>query len=172
MEDWKIYIQNKIDACENIGLFNPISYFSPSNRGSVVIEQALRDLGIKIARIAGTDYKINWFDDRNGLYIPTLGVGGTVTANDILLQIDDAINNNASICVFTHNVEDTLTDDMNCTTAVYTAILDGIKQRVENGLCDVVTFKEFYHHWCPDGYARLIDNRYEKEKQYILSKIS
>lgn len=172
LEDWKNYIQNRINACANIGLFNPISYFSPNNRGSVVIEQALKELGIKVARIAGTDYKINWFDDKNGLYIPTVGVGGTNTALDILSKIDDAINNNASICVFTHNVEDTLTDNMNCTTAVYTEILNGIKQRVENGLCDVVTFKEFYYHWCPEGYTKLMNNRYEKEKQYVLGKLN
>ena len=172
LTDWKNYLQNRINACANIGLFNPISYFSPLNRGSVVIEQALKELGIKVARIGGTDYKINWFDDRNGLYIPEIGVGGTSTSADILSKIDDAINNNASICVFTHDVEDTLTDNMNCTTEVYTEILNGIKQRVDNGLCDVVTFKEFYHHWCPEGYTKLMDNRYEKEKQYVLNKLN
>ena len=171
LEDWKEYLQNRINACANIGLFNPISYFSPLNRGSVVIEQALKELGIKVARIAGTDYKINWFDDKNGLYIPTVGVGGTDTATSILEKIDDAINNNASICIFVHNVEDVVTDNMNCSTAVYTAILNGIKQRVENGLCDVVTFREFFNHWCPEDYEKLMCNRYEKEKQYILEQI-
>lgn len=171
LDDWKTYLRTRISACEEMGLFNPISYFSPANRGSVVIEQALKEVGFKVARIGGTDYKINWFDDKNGLYIGCIGVGANVTAEEIIAKIDDAIENHASICVFTHAVEETVTADYNCSTAVYSAVLDAIKARVDNGLCDVVTFREFYNHWCPEGYAELMQNRHEKEKQYILSKI-
>lgn len=171
LDDWKTYLKAKISSCEEVGLFNPISYFSPENRGSVVLEQALREVGYKVARIGGTNYKINWFDDKNGLYISCIGVGANVTAEEIIAKIDDAIENHASICVFTHMIQDTVTTEYNCSTAVYSAVLDAIKTRVDSGLCDVVTFREFYNHWCPEGYAELMQNRHEKEKQYILSKI-
>ena len=173
VDEWVEYLNININACANRGLFNPVSYFSPENRGSVILEQALKKVGFKIARIACEgNYYLDWFDDKNGLYIYTFGVGGTETAENTLAVLDKAIETGTSICIFTHDVEDELSSEMNCTTEVYTAILEGLKERVDKGLCDVVTFREFYQHWCPEGYAELMENRHEKEKQYILSKLS
>ena len=172
LDEWKAYIKTRIDSCASIGLFNPFTYFSPNNRGSVVLEKALKELGFKMARIAGSDSTLNWFDDYNGLYMSTVGIGGQTAASEILQDVDEAIETNSSIIIFTHNVEDSLTNDMNTTVEVFSAILDGISERVNKGLCEVSTFADFYQKWCPNGYANTMRIRQEKEKQYILSKIA
>lgn len=172
LDDWKTYIKTHIDSCASIGLFNPFTYFSPENRGSVVLEKALKELGFTMARIAGSDSTLNWFDDYNGLYMSTVGIGGKTTASEILQDVDEAIESNSSIIIFTHNVEDSLTNDMNTTVEVFSTILDGISERVNKGLCEVSTFADFYQKWCPNGYANAMRIRQEKEKQYILSKIA
>lgn len=174
VDEWKEYIKTHIDSCEKIGLFEPFSYFSPDNRATPNLEKALRELGFKVARIAGSSgnaVNLVWFDDYNNLYINCLGVGGSTSAETILESVDRAIENNSSICIFNHNVEDTLTDQMNTTVAVYSEILEGIKDRVDKGLCEVSTFTDFFRKWCPESCTKKLELRHEKEKQYIISKI-
>lgn len=175
VEEWKEYLNTRFETCAKIGLFEPFSYFSPNNRLTPNLEIALKELGFKVARIAGSETaatNIIWFNDYNNLYIHCFGVGGSATAESIIQKIDTAIANNSSICIFTHNVEDALTDEMNCTVEVYSAILDAIQERVDNGLCEVSTFTEFFRKWCPEECAKKLELRHEKEKQYILGKIN
>lgn len=169
VDDWERYLRTRIEKCEEIGLFEPFAYFSPENRGSSVIEQALRNLGFKMARIAGANTdNISWFDDYNMLYMQTVGVGGSATSSEVLQKIDDAISKNSSIVVFTHKVEDSSTSDANTTVGVYTKILEGIKQRVDAGLCEVSNFTDFFRKWCPESCAQKMRIREIKEHNYIM----
>ena len=173
VEDWEKYISAAIELCEKNGFFEPISYFSPDQRDSVPIEKALRNLDFKLARCGGsaTDNLV-WFDDRNMLYIQCTGVTGDITAETVLSKIDEAIANNSSIVVFTHLVKDVADDPNSTTKEVYEAVLSGIRERVDAGLCEVCTFSDFLCKWCPETYAIKMNKRRIKEHNWILSKIS
>ena len=145
----------------------------PNNRLTPNLEIALKDLGVKVARIAGAKTaatNIVWFNDYNDLYIHCIGAGVDTTAELVVENIDKAIANNSSICIFTHDVENILTSDMNTTVEVYSAILDAIRKRVDSGLCEVSTFTEFFRKWCPEECAKKLERRHEKERQYMLKK--
>ena len=169
VDDWERYLQTRIEKCEEVGLFEPFTYFSPKNRGSSAIEQALRNLGFKMARISGANTdNITWFDDYNMLYMQTVNVNGSATSSKVLQKIDDAIGKNSSIVVFTHKVEDNLSDDRHTTVDVYDKILGGIKQRVDAGLCEVSNFTDFFRKWCPESCAQKMRIREIKEHNYIM----
>lgn len=173
VDDWERYLQTRIEKCEEIGLFEPFTYFSPKNRGSSAIEQALRNLGFKMARISGANTdNITWFDDYNMLYMQDVDLMGSMTSSQVLKRIDNAIGKNSSIVIFTHKVEDSLSGEWNTTVAVYTEMLEGIKQRVDKGLCEVSNFTDFFRKWCPESCEQKMRIREIKEHNYIMKKIS
>ncbi len=170
VEQFETYLQTTIDRAESIGLFNPITYFSPRNAGIPNLMTALINKGYKLGRTAVSgQYSVDYFG-KDSFYINTYGVGGTETAERVLKAVDNAINVGNSICIFTHDIQEPLTDNMNAARSVYTEMLDGIKARVDSGKCEVCTFTEFYREWMPEVCESYLENRHEKEKQYILSK--
>lgn len=172
VEEFEEYLQKTIDRAESIGLFNPISYFSPNNAGFQNLMQALKNKGYRIGRTAVSgQYAIDYFG-KDSFYINTYGVGGEETSANVLKAVDDAINVGNSICIFTHDILENPSDNMNAKKSTYVEILDGIKDRVNAGKCEVCTFTDFYREWMPNDCAEYLENRHEKEKQYIIGKLS
>lgn len=172
VEEFEEYLQKTIDRAESIGLFNPVSYFSPNNAGLQNLMQALKNKGYRIGRTAVSgQYAIDYFN-KDSFYINTYGVGGEETSANVLKAVDDAINAGNSICVFTHDILETPSDNINAKKSTYVEILDGIKDRVNAGKCEVCTFTDFYREWMPNDCAEYLENRHEKEKQYIIGKLS
>ena len=172
VEEFEEYLQKTIDRAESIGLFNPISYFSPENAGFQNLMQALKNKGYRIGRTAVSgQYAIDYFG-KDSFYINTYGVGGEETSANVLKAVDDAINAGNSICIFTHDVLESPSDNMNAKKSTYVEILDGIKDRVNAGKCEVCTFTDFYREWMPNDCASYLETRHEKEKQYIIGKLS
>ena len=132
---------------------------------------AEKKAGFRMSRIACSGNEKTGYFDKDSFFIYTLGVGGTDTSENINKQIDDTIAQNKSICIFTHDVEETLTNNMNCSKEVYVGILNHIKELVEADKCEVVTFRQFYQLCEPNDYAELMAIRHEKEKAYILNKL-
>lgn len=170
-EEWTTFFKSVIEGYAEIGLFNPISYFSPNNRGSQILMNAEKKAGFRMSRIACSNNEKTGYFDKDSFFIYTLGVGGTDTSENINKQIDDTIAQNKSICIFTHDVEETVTNNMNCSREVYVGILNHIKELVEADKCEVVTFRQFYQLCEPNDYAELMAIRHEKEKAYILNKL-
>ena len=170
-EEWTTFFKSVIEGYAEIGLFNPISYFSPNNRGSQILMNAEKKAGFRMSRIACSGNEKTGYFDKDSFFIYTLGVGGTDTSENINKQIDDTIAQNKSICIFTHDVEETLTNNMNCSKEVYVGILNHIKELVEADKCEVITFRQFYQLSEPNDYAELMAIRHEKEKAYILNKL-
>lgn len=170
-EEWTTFFKSVIKGYAEIGLFNPISYFSPNNRGSQILMNAEKKAGFRMSRIACSGNEKTGYFDKDSFFIYTLGVGGTDTSENINKQIDDTIAQNKSICIFTHDVEETLTNNMNCSKEVYVGILNHIKELVEADKCEVITFRQFYQLCEPNDYAELMAIRHEKEKAYILNKL-
>ena len=172
VEEFEEYLQKTIDKAESIGLFNPITYYSPDNAGLQNLMQALKNKGYRIGRTAVSgQYAVDYFG-KDSFYINTYGVGGEETSANVLKAVDDAINAGNSICIFTHDVLESPSDNMNAKKSTYVEILDGIKDRVNAGKCEVCTFTDFYREWMPNDCATYLENRHEKEKQYIIGKLS
>ena len=172
VEEWTSFFNEVLERYEERGMFNPISYFSPANRGSEVLKQAEQNVGFRMSRIACSGNEQTGYFDKESFFIYTLGIGGTDTSEDINAKIDNAINNNKSICLFTHDVQENVTDDMNASMEVYVAMLEHIKELVEADKCEVVTFRQFYQYCEPNDYSEYMAIRHEKEKAYILGKLS
>ena len=170
VEQFEEYLQATINKTESIGLFNPISYFSPVNAGFQNLMQALKNKGYRIGRTAVSgQYAVDYFG-KDSFYINKYGVGGEETSANVIKAIDNAINSGNSICVFTHDILENPDNNMNEKKSTYVEILEGIKERVNAGKCEVCTFTDFYREWMPNDCASYLENRHEKEKQYIMSK--
>ena len=166
---------NHFKAIENYlatkGLMCPMTLFANTNRVNPVVNEALKKCGYKMAR-GGTSKPYIDSVDKTGMCVGYIGIGINSTARSILEKIDTAISKGQSICVFTHWVEDTVTQDYNCSTEVFRGVLDGIKDRVNANKCDVITFRELYSEFEPSDCMEFLEVRHEKEKQYILSKLT
>ncbi|MDD3142298.1 MAG: hypothetical protein PHX08_25500, partial [Lachnospiraceae bacterium] len=171
VEEWKNYLQANIDAHSSRGLFNPIAYFSPTNRGSQLLMDAEKAVGYRMSRIACSGNNYMEYFTHDGFFIYTFGIGGTTTAQQVIDVLNQAITTGTTVCFFTHRVQDTLTDNMHCLRSVFESVLDAIKAAVDAGKCDVITFREFYQLCEPSDYENYMHQRREKEKNYILSKI-
>lgn len=166
---------NHFKAIENYlatkGLMCPMTLFANTNRVNPVVNEALKKCGYKMAR-GGTSKPYIDSVDKTGMCVGYIGIGGTDTAESILTSLDNAISRGYSICIFTHWVEDTVTKDYNCSTEVFRGVLDGIKERISSNKCDVITFRELYSEFEPSDCMEFLEVRHEKEKQYVLSKIT
>lgn len=171
VDDWERTLSTQISKAEEAGYYEPIAWFCGENRGSGVMGEAFKRLGIRIARIAGGSTKANTFWNGDDLWIETIGLGADVTPEDVLAKIDEAIRDGSSVCLFSHAVvdSDVAPDPMNITLTVFNAILDGIQRRVEDGECEIATFTDFYRKWLPDECAAKLDLRHTRTIRRIMA---
>lgn len=81
---------------------------------------------------------------RSLLMLPSASMD-RATAATVLGYVDAAIGRGASICLFGHNIAVGVGTGVPLTidSAEFAAMVAGIKDRVNSGLCDVVTFSEY-----------------------------
>lgn len=171
VDEWVTHFKAIENYLATKGLMCPMTLFANTNRVNPVVNEALKKCGYRMAR-GGTSKQYIDSVDKTGMCVGYIGIGINNTANSILEKIDTAISKGQSICVFTHWVEDTVTQDYNCSTEVFRGVLDGIKDRVNANKCDVITFRELYSEFEPSDCMEFLEVRHEKEKQYILSKLT
>ena len=171
VDDWVTHFKAIENYLATKGLMCPMTLFANTNRVNPVVNEALKKCGYRMAR-GGTSKQYIDSVDKTGMCVGYIGIGINDTANSILEKIDTAISKGQSICVFTHWVEDTVTQNYNCSTEVFRGVLDGIKDRVNANKCDVITFRELYSEFEPSDCMEFLEVRHEKEKQYILSKLT
>ena len=171
VDEWVTHFKAIENYLATKGLMCPMTLFANTNRVNPVVNEALKKCGYRMAR-GGTSKQYIDSVDKTGMCVGYVGIGINDTANSILKKIDTAISKGQSICVFTHWVEDTVTQGYNCSTEVFRGVLDGIKDRVNANKCDVITFRELYSEFEPSDCMEFLEVRHEKEKQYILSKLT
>lgn len=171
VDDWSETLSSLISKAEEAGYYEPIAWFCANNRGSVVMGEALKRLGIRIARIAGGSTKANTYWNGDDLWIETIGLGADTIPEEVLAKVDEAIKDGSSVCLFSHAVvdADVAPDPMNITLPVFNAILDGIQQRVADGECEIATFTDFYRKWLPDECAAKLDLRHTRTIRRIMA---
>lgn len=125
---------------ESIGLKNVIAYACPKAQISMTNLKALKDAGFKMIRAIGGDitYAYNQLTSFN-----SNGIYNGDTFESIKTKIDSCIKTGTCISIFTHKIQ---TDDsgINCNEELYVEMLDYLKQKVDAGELQVMSYNEFY----------------------------
>lgn len=164
-DQWTAYVKPLVDFCASNGIYNITCYHSPNNLMSVNGAQGLKQLGFKMARYAVSPDKslITGFD-QSSFRVPTLEIQDS-NLDDIKSKIDEAIDEGASLSIFTHLVQTSATNEWNTSLSVYKQMLDYIKQKVDSDQIKVVTWREFYA-------AKLPHEGHENDYQRIVKMLS
>ena len=163
---WYNYIKGGLDALAAKGVYLPTQYGCRGHKGSKYITEVCQELGFKYisctyelhsGETMDNDTDIEWVstyenDPDNPLFSPSI-LSEDVNANRAF--VDNAIENNYIVGLFTHNVEDTITVSYNLSTTAYRDILSYVKEKVDAREVEALTMREFYnkyHDW--DGQQR------------------
>ena len=158
---WYNYIKGGLDALAEKGIYLPTQYGCRGHKGSKYITEVCQELGFKYisctyelysGETMDSDAYVQWVSTRkndpdNPLFSPSI-LSEDTAANRTF--VDNAIENNYIVGLFTHNVEDTTTASYNLSTTAYRDILSYVKEKVDAGEIEVLTMREFYnkyHDW-------------------------
>lgn len=158
---WDNYVKLAKERQEAHALYNPTMWACCQLMYGTALEKALKKYGYKIARGSGDE---NGFDlsaqiyQKVGCIVPT-----DHTLDYVKTCIDSAIKNNKHLIVLFHKVLDTVPsgDTWDIDKTYFIQIMDYIKSKVDNGLCEIITARELYHLSNPDDaynndYNRLL----------------
>ena len=169
------YIQKALDAAETIGIYHPVAWFSRSQRTGTAMNQALINKGFKICRgyKYGTNESKELFIDRSQFSNsdPTrfnisggYEVGEDSTVAVMKAHIDEAIAQGKDFSVFCHKIctdGETPRQGVGTTAENLESVLLYIRQKIDAGLCEGVTCRDYYTELYPsDGMARNYGNAY------------
>ena len=158
---WDNYVKLAKERQEAHALYNPTMWACRQLMYGTALEKALKKYGYKITRGSGDE---NGFDLSGQTYQKV----GCVVPTDHSLDyvktcIDNAIKNNKHLIVLFHKVLDTVPsgDTWDIDKTYFIQIMDYIKSKVDNGLCEIITARELYHLSNPDDaynndYNRLL----------------
>lgn len=168
--DWDSYIGDIYREAQKVGVFNPTVWMSQHNRTGVAMNEVLKKYGYKVCRgyKYGTDESAEVFiKDWNKDNFNAVCVGLYPSAKDkILGYIDTAIANSWDLSIITHKfylTNEEAETNFGCTEAIYREILEKIKSYVNQGKCEVITYREWYRKIeKDDGY----ENDYRRQLKY------
>ena len=128
------------DELEAQGITDLVSYSAPANGTSNTNIEVLKELGFKIIRATGNYYTYPYQELTQGSCI-----GITDSSLDTVKSaIDQCIQTGYCLSIFTHGVYENNTNDLYTDKAIYTELLDYIKQKVDAGELQVMTYRDFY----------------------------
>lgn len=171
-EQWKEWVNPLLASINNLGIY-PVTYFTVQNNMTQNGIDALKELGFKLCRsgLYNPENNYRWIEsfDDNRFNTPCVQIqnGNLETVKE---YIDTCITNKYSISIFTHQVVDNNTSDLNCDTIVFRQLLDYIKEKVDSGLCEVVTYQEFLNKMTVEG-KNVDEERKNKRLNFIQSKL-
>ena len=84
-------------------VYNPVSYSAPYGDLRPITVPILKDLGFKIAMSQSVGY-CNFFDPEFDFTIPTQLMSNNVTTEEIISQLQYAVDNDCCVCLYTNNV--------------------------------------------------------------------
>lgn len=128
------------DELLNMGFTDLISYSCPNNSTSTTNIQVLNDLGFKIMRAKGNKYTYPIKELTQG---DMLGIQDD-NLETIKSEIDRCIKTGYCLSIFTHGIYENNTNSLYTDKAIYTEMLDYIKQKVDAGELQVMSYKDFY----------------------------
>lgn len=166
--DWNQYntmytaLKSYLDILHSYNISTPVTYFHPNNRSTKPIMKALKSLGFKMGRNSPSYPYIPHYDydsfELSCIQIQDIN-SSLQKAKD---AIDYAIKTGQCISIFCHDVVDNAdSTGVNVSKATYIALLDYIKEKVDAGLVDVITYKQFYEKFV-NSIRNISDVDYER----------
>lgn len=151
-DEWKAYIKPCLDRMAEVGIKYPTMYSCSQHVSTPELTEACQELGFKYVRantinnVSPIQY-VDW--QRNSpsyKYLYAIGIGGR-TFEYMKDKIDTAIENNYRLIIFAHTpAYDNYSEEL------FTQIVEYVKSKVDLGVLDVLTPKEYY-----DKYQRESD---------------
>lgn len=170
-EEWQNAISNLLDFINGYGIY-PVTYFARQNVLYDNAITALKNLGFGIARsgMYSPENNYRWIEsyDDERFNTPCYPVNATNLEN-CKKYLDDCVKNGWSIAFMTHRL--TGADDNNCDETTFRTLMDYIKNYINQGKCEVVTYQNFLNYKTKKG--KKIENlRKEKRLNWVQSKIN
>ena len=171
VEEWQNAISNLLDFINGYGIY-PVTYFARQNVLYDNAITALKNLGFGIARsgMYSPENNYRWIEsyDDERFNTPCYPVNATNLEN-CKKYLDDCVKNGWSIAFMTHRL--TGADDNNCDETTFRTLMDYIKNYINQGKCEVVTYQNFLNYKTKKG--KEIENlRKEKRLNWVQSKIN
>ena len=134
------FVENAFTAA---GLPKPTLFGCPLNANNGQVDVILKTRGYRGCR--GTGNRQFLFDVDNPYQsFATISIEYGATSDTLLSRIDSAISTGSHLTFHFHQVVDTITDSsVQILTSVFTALLDGIVARRNQGLLDVTSMGDF-----------------------------
>ena len=131
-------LNDKKNLLLSFGYTDLVSYSCPANNTSSTNIKVLSDLGFKIVRAGGNYYNYPYKELTQGKYFQIQDNNLETIKN----EIDRCINTGYCISIFTHGIKSDDTDY--CSYDIYQQMLDYVKQKIDAGELQVMTYKDFY----------------------------
>ena len=128
------------DLLEAQGITDLVSSACPNNSTSNTNIQVLNELGFKIVRATGNYYTYPYKELTQGMHFGIMNSNLDVAKE----EIDKCIQTGYCLNIFTHGVYENNINDLYADKTIYTELLDYIKQKVDTGEVQVMTYRDFY----------------------------
>ena len=149
---WDNYVKNTVEMYEQKGVYFPTTWFCRQGKFCTGLKNALQKYGYKMAR---------------GSYYDNVNITNTAFGNDFCFNtsafslypdsyvkakemIDYAVANKVGIVLFSHGIyetEEEAISNFGTTQAILTEICEYIKEYVDNGELEVITYRELYSRY-------------------------
>jgi hypothetical protein len=173
VDAWYDYIKSGLDIAETHGMYSPLFYSASGQMCTGNQKIAADKCGLKYIRAVIYDinntltpdtswiyWSKNSFSNQFKTFIYPISINTGVSS--VKTDIDNAIAGGYSICLFSHRYA---TD--NYTEAEYREVVEYVKTKVDAGVLDCLTAREYY-----DKYRHEYDFQQNLIKEFPLSSLS
>ena len=169
---WNDYVDNAVHKLQPYGYYNPVVWLCRQNKSGTALEKAVKRNHFKMIRGINVNHE---YDTTYG-YIPSFDKDISITAeiygvytnnlDTAITRLNNAIKNGWDISLFTHKIcaDASSASEVDSTVEVWTQLLTKIKEYVDAGKAECVTYSEYYRELYPVDCAELDKIRNYKMK--------
>ena len=139
-------IKNLKNTLNNTVTYEPISYVCSMGVYNNKIEKCLKNNNIKIARTTEHTYITSEFDENTSIFVGTYGGSKNTTLQEFKDWIDMCIEGGYCCTIFSHNVTDTATRDVDTTTEIWNGVIDYINDMKSANKILTLTMSDMYNN--------------------------
>lgn len=137
-----VAICNSHEWLRNTLYSNPVSYSAAYGNLRPITASIIKEFGYKIVKTDANGY-CGFFSDKD-LCMPMHLISNEVEAEDIIDKIDHAIESNQAVVLYTNDITE-YGSEIDSKKVMFETIIEYIKERVEEGAIECMTFSEFYN---------------------------
>lgn len=176
-EQWMEYITNMVKDLEDANINNIVGYHCTGNSLNESLFNALKANNFHIVRCTTGQYSaeetafyLHANTNKSLVTMVTETPNNATSADAIIAEIDKAISYNAYFPIMFHLIKDVPTttpiESYNTYLSVFEDIMDYIKDKVDNGIVEVITWRDLYNQLNPQVGKENDYNRLLKQSFY------